>query len=68
MIWSYFFVFASVSVVLWAIGAWAAWRSTYFDIYDNEPWTCSLFRLYTYYVDNIRTTTASYNGRNTFMV
>lgn len=26
MIWSYFFVFALVSVVLWAIGAWAAWR------------------------------------------
>lgn len=25
MIWSYFFVFALVSVVLWAIGAWAAW-------------------------------------------
>ncbi|MBB1551369.1 MAG: cytochrome c biogenesis protein CcsA [Prevotella sp.] len=26
MIWSYFFIFALVSVVLWAIGAWAAWR------------------------------------------
>lgn len=26
MIWSYFFVFALVSVVLWAIGTWAAWR------------------------------------------
>ena len=26
MIWSYFFVFALVSVVLWAIGVWAAWR------------------------------------------
>ena len=27
MIWSYFIIFAVVSVVLWAIGAWAAWRN-----------------------------------------
>ena len=25
MIWSYFIIFALVSVVLWATGAWAAW-------------------------------------------
>ena len=27
MIWSYFIIFALVSVVLWATGAWAAWRN-----------------------------------------
>ena len=27
MIWSYFIIFAIISVVLWAIGAWAAWRN-----------------------------------------
>ena len=27
MIWSYFIIFAVISVLLWAIGAWAAWRN-----------------------------------------
>ncbi len=27
MIWSYFVIFAVLSVILWAIGAWAAWRN-----------------------------------------
>ena len=27
MIWSYFIIFAVVSVVLWAVGAWGAWRN-----------------------------------------
>ena len=27
MIWSYFIIFAVVSVLLWVIGAWAAWRN-----------------------------------------
>ena len=27
MIWSYFVIFAVLSVILWAIGAWAAWHN-----------------------------------------
>ena len=27
MIWSYFVVFAIISVLLWAVGAWASWRN-----------------------------------------
>ena len=27
MIWNYFIIFAVVSVILWAIGAWGAWRN-----------------------------------------
>lgn len=27
MIWSYFIVFALLSVALWTTGAWAAWRN-----------------------------------------
>ena len=27
MIWSYFVVFAIISVLLWAVGAWAPWRN-----------------------------------------
>ena len=27
MIWNYFIIFAVVSVILWSIGAWGAWRN-----------------------------------------
>ena len=27
MIWNYFIIFAIISVILWVIGAWAAWHS-----------------------------------------
>ena len=30
MTWSYFIIFAVVSVVLWAVGAWGAWRIVVF--------------------------------------
>ena len=35
MIWSYFIIFAVVSVVLWAIGAWAAWRNRRILAFDS---------------------------------
>ena len=69
MIWSYFIIFAVVSVVLWAIGAWAAWRNRrILAFWRNRSWTCNLLFLHSHYVDNIGTSTTSNDGRNAFMV
>ena len=63
MIWSYFIIFAIISVVLWAIGAWAAWRNHRLVTFGATGLGLIVFFcLYSHYVDNIRTSTSSYNG------
>lgn len=69
MIWSYFIIFAVVSVVLWAIGAWAAWRNRRILAFGATGLGLVIFFSYILIiVDNIGASTTSNDGRNAFMV
>ena len=56
MIWSYFIIFALVSVVLWATGAWAAWRNRRALAFATTGF------------DNSGASTAPYDGRDASLV
>lgn len=69
MIWSYFIIFALVSVVLWATGAWAAWRNRRALAFATTGFGLAIFLcLHPYYVDNSGASTAPYDGRDASLV
>ena len=69
MIWSYFIIFAVVSVVLWAIGAWAAWRNRRIFAFGATGLGLVIFFSYILIMwIIIGTSTTSHDGRNAFMV
>ena len=68
MIWNYFIIFAVVSVILWTIGAWGAWRNRRTLAFVTTGLGLAVFFSYILYVDNTGASTAPYDGRNTLMV